>query len=297
MPAAAIEALEPTINRLVARRMPGGSRASGIGQGTELAQLRAYEPGDDVRHLDPAASARTGTMHVRLQVPDRALTTWIVLDLTPSMAFGSAQRLKADVAEGAAQVFGRLGVRRAGNVGVIAFGAGSVGAGHGRAGETGIRVLAPRGSKPGLVALGGLLSEGVAPDGRHDPGELAAALKVALRITQQPGLVAVISDFRDQRGWERPLGALRLRHAVLAVEVADPRESELPDVGRLSVVDPETGKLLSVDTRSTRLRERFAAIERERQAAVRRELRRLAIAHVRLDTDGDWLRQLGRQIR
>jgi uncharacterized protein (DUF58 family) len=297
MPAGAIEAIDPTLNRLVARRMPGGSRASGVGQGTELAQLRAYEPGDDVRHLDPAASARTGTMHVRLQVPERALTTWIVLDLTPSMAFGSAQRLKADVAEGAAMVFGRLGVRRAGSVGVIAFGAGSVGAGHGRAGEAGIRVLAPRGSKPGIVALGGLVSQGVAPDGRHDPGELAAALRVALRITNHPGLVAVISDFREQRGWERPLGALRLRHAVLAVEITDPRESELPDVGRLSVVDPETGALLSVDTRSARLRQRFAAIERERRANVHRELRRLAVEHIRLDTDGDWLRALGRQIR
>src|SRR5207248_3137276 len=108
---------------MVARMLPGDRRAAGVGVGTELAQLRPYETGDDVRHIDPSATARTATPHVRLHVPERALTTWIVLDVSPSMAFGTARRLKADVAEGAALVFGRLGVRRAGSVGVIAFGA------------------------------------------------------------------------------------------------------------------------------------------------------------------------------
>ena len=95
-----IEALDVAISRLVARMLPGDRRAAGVGVGTELAQLRPYEIGDDVRHIDPAATARTGQLHVRLHVPERALTTWIVLDLSPSMAFGTARRLKADVAEG-----------------------------------------------------------------------------------------------------------------------------------------------------------------------------------------------------
>src|SRR5436305_6700771 len=119
-----IEALDVAVNRLVARRLPGDRRASGVGIGTELAQLRPYEVGDDVRHIDPAATARTRQPHVRVHVPERALTTWIVLDLSPSMAFGTAQRLKADVAEGVAIAFARLGIRRAGSVGVVAFGAG-----------------------------------------------------------------------------------------------------------------------------------------------------------------------------
>src|SRR6201996_5287994 len=114
-----IEALDLAVTRLVTRTLPGDRRAAGVGLGTELAQLRPYEFGDDVRHLDASASARTGTPHVRLHVPERALTTWIVLDVSPSMAFGTARRLKADGDEGAALVFGRIGVRRAGSVGLI----------------------------------------------------------------------------------------------------------------------------------------------------------------------------------
>jgi uncharacterized protein (DUF58 family) len=297
MPGPAVEALDPAMTRLVTRTLPGGSRSSGIGLGTELAQLRPYETGDDVRYIDASATARTGTMHVRLHVPERALTTWIVLDVSPSMAFGTAGRLKADVAEGAALVFGRLGVRRAGSVGVVAFGAGPVGPGHEDAADHGIRVLPPRGSKPGMAALRHLLDEGIAPDGANHADALSFGLRRALRLANQPGLVVVISDFREQSGWERPMGALRMRHSVIAVEISDPRESALPDVGRLSLVDPETGALVRVDTRSKRLRDRFAAIEADRRDQVAKELRRLAIHHVALSTDSDWLRILGRRIR
>src|SRR5436305_8897725 len=155
-----IEALDVAVNRLVARTLPGDRRAAGVGLGTELAQLRPYTIGDDVRHLDAAASARTRQPHIRLHVPERALTTWIVLDVSPSMAFGTAQRLKADVAEGAAIAFGRLGVRRAGSVGLVSFGAAAP------------TVLQPRGAKAGIVALRRTLARGVAPDGRSDPRAL-----------------------------------------------------------------------------------------------------------------------------
>jgi uncharacterized protein (DUF58 family) len=280
-----IEALDLAVSRLVARTLPGDRRAAGVGLGTELAQLRPYELGDDVRHIDAAASARTGTPHVRLHVPERALTTWIVLDVSASMAFGTARRLKADVAEGAALVFGRVGVRRAGSVGLVTFGAGAP------------RVLPPRGSKPGIVALRRELAAGVSPDGRHDPEALAGALARAGRLAGQPGLVVAISDFRDQRAWERPLGSLRVRHSVLAVEIIDPREGELPAVGHLTLVDPETGARVEVNTSRRRLRERFAALEAERRQGVARELRRLRVHHATLSTDQDWLVELGRQLR
>ena len=280
-----IEVLDVAVNRLVARALPGDRRAAGVGIGTELAQLRPYEIGDDVRHIDPAATARTGQPHVRLHVPERALTTWIVLDVSPSMAFGTARRLKADVAEGAALVFGRLGVRRAGSVGLLAFGAAAP------------RVLPPRGSKPGMVALRRTLAEGIARDGQSDPESLAGALRRLARLASLPGLVVVVSDFRDQRGWERPLGSLRVRHAVLGIEIVDPREAELPSVGHLALVDPETGARVEVDTSNRRVRRRFAELERERRELLARELRRLRIDHVTLSTDEDWLPALGRHLR
>jgi uncharacterized protein (DUF58 family) len=285
VPQPLVEALDVAISRMISRMLPGDRRAAGVGAGTELAQLRAYEVGDDVRHIDPAATARTGQPHVRMHVPERALTTWIVLDVSPSMAFGTALRLKADVAEGVALVFGRLGVRRAGSVGLVAFGADAP------------RVLPARGSKPGMVALRRMLAEGVAPDGQHDPEGMAGALRRAARLARQPGLVVVISDFREQHGWERPLGSLRVRHSVLAVEISDPRESELPSVGHLSLVDPETGKRVDVDTSRGRVRRRFAELERERREAVARELRRLRIDHVALSTEEEWLLALGRHLR
>jgi uncharacterized protein (DUF58 family) len=280
-----LDALDVAVNRLVARTLPGDRRAAGVGIGTELAQLRPYEIGDDVRHIDPAATARTGQPHVRMHVPERALTTWIVLDVSPSMAFGTARRLKADVAEGVAMVFGRLGVRRAGSVGMVAFGAQAP------------RVLPPRGSKPGIVALQRRLAEGVAGDGQQDQHGLADALARTARLTRQPGLVVVISDFRDQLGWERPLGGLRIRNSVLAVEISDPRELELPALGNLALIDPETGARIEVDTSRRRLRERFAQLERERRETIAGELRRLRVAHISLSTDADWLRALGRHLR
>ncbi len=285
IPQPLIEALDVAISRRVAQTLPGDRRATGVGLGTELAQLRPYEVGDDVRHIDPAATARTGRAHVRVHVPERALTTWVVLDVSPSMAFGTARRLKADLAEGVALVFGRLGVRRAGSVGLVAFGAAAP------------RLLPPRGSKPGMVALRRTLAEGVAPDGQHDPDGLATAVRRVARLARQPGLVVVISDFRDQRDWERPLGSLRIRHSVLAVEVVDPREAQLPAVGRLALVDPETGARIEIDTSGRRVRRRFAELESERRAALDSELRRLRIDHVVLSTDQDWLLALGRHLR
>jgi uncharacterized protein (DUF58 family) len=285
MPAPLVDALDLVVARHAAGALPGDRRAAGMGVGTELAQLRPYEIGDDVRQIDPSATARTGEPHVRLQVPERTLTTWIVLDVSPSMAFGTTQRLKADVAEGVAQVLGRLAVRRAGRVALLTFGAGKP------------RLIPPRGSKPGFVALRRVLDQGVAPDGHNDPQALAHALVRVGKVATQPGFVAVISDFREHQGWTRPLGALAVRHSVLAIEVSDPRESELPAVGRLALVDPETGERIEVDTSRRRVRERFAELERERRAEIARELKRLHVEHVTLSTDRDWLLDLGRRLR
>jgi uncharacterized protein (DUF58 family) len=285
MPPALLDALALAVTQKVAGALPGDRRAAGVGAGTELAQIRPYVFGDDVRRIDAAATARTGEPHVRLEVPERTLTTWLALDVSSSMAFGTAGRLKADVAEGVALALGRLALRHAGRVGIVTFGAGDV------------RLSPPRGSKAGLVTLRRALAAGTAVDGVHDPHALADALGRIGKVARLPGLVVVVSDFRDQRDWARPLGILRGRHAVLAVEVHDPREAAIPPVGRIAVVDPETGRRVEVDTSRPRVRRRFEALERERRDTLAGELRRLRVDHAPLATDEDWLLQLGRHLR
>ena len=280
----AVAQLDLAFARRAGGVMPGDHRGSGVGQGTELAQLRAYEPGDDVRHIDPAASARTTVAHVRQHIPERALTTWLVLDVSPSMAFGTAVRLKSDVAEGVATVVARLAVRRGGRIAALTCGAPRP------------RLLPPRGGRGALGAIRRLAAEGVAPDGHADPGALAGALLRVRDISREPGLVVVVSDFRAD-GWERALRSLAARHSVLAVEISDPRERELPDAGNLVLVDPETGRLVEADTASQRLRRRFAEVEAERRAALQEALRRAAAEHVALSTGDDWLRELARHVR
>jgi uncharacterized protein (DUF58 family) len=284
MPAQLVDALDTTVAHRASGALPGDRRAAGLGMGTELAQLRPYEPGDDVRYIDAAATARTGEPYVKLHVPERTLTTWLLVDVSPSMAFGTAARLKSDVAEGVATVMARLAVRRAGRVALLTFGAGES------------RLVRPRASRPGVMAVRRALEEGVAPDGFSEPDALAVALNHIRKVAVQPGLVVVVSDFRDQDDWTRPLGALAMRHSVVAVEVRDPRESKVPAVGRLALVDPETGQRVEVDTTRAAVRERFAAIEAERRAGVAAAITRLRVQHVVLSTGEDWLVELGRRL-
>ncbi len=285
MPNALVEALDLPVARRAAGQLPGDRRAAGVGVGTELAQLRAYQVGDDVRQIDAAATARTGVPHVRVHVPERTLTTWIVVDVSPSMAFGTADRLKSDVAEGVAQVIGRLAVRRAGRIALLTFGSGRM------------RLIPPRGSRPALIGLRRTLAEGVGPDGQSEPQALSLALGRVGRIAQQPGFVVVISDFRGQHDWATMMGALAMRHSVLAVEVRDPREAELPAGGRLALIVPETGQPVEVDSNHRALRQRFAEAERRDRAHLASELRRLRVDHAILSTAGDWLFELGRTLR
>jgi uncharacterized protein (DUF58 family) len=285
LPRELLQALDLRLARRAASPLPGDHLAPGVGLGTELQQLRPYEVGDDVRQLDPAATARTGDPHVRLQVPERALTTWLVLDLSASMAFGTADRLKADVGSGVAQAVGQLAVRRGGRVALMTFGAPES------------PMLPPRGGRGALAAIKRAVEEGVGPDGTADPNGLSEALMRVGRMARASGLVVVISDFRDGAGWERALRRLTYRHSVLAVEISDPRESQLPAVGQLALVDPETGQVVDVNTRSARVRERFAAAERERVASLSEVFRRAQVQHIRLSTEGIWLRELGRGLK
>jgi uncharacterized protein (DUF58 family) len=283
LPAGAVSRLDLVVAKRAGGVLPGEHRTVGVGTGTELAQLRPYEPGDDARQLDPAASARTGVPHVRQQVPERAMTTWLVLDVSAGMAFGTGQRLKSDVTEGVATVTAQIAVRRGGRIAVVT------------AGGPETRMLPPRGGRGALAAVRRLVVEGVSPDGA--PGtSLAEAMGRVRRLARSPGLVVVASDLRED-GWERPLRALSTRHSVIVCEIVDPREAELPDVGQMIFVDPETGAQVEAHTSTPGLREAFAAAEAERRAGVATALRRAGADHVILSTDADWLRELARRLR
>jgi len=279
MPEALLRALDITIGRRMEGLLAGDYRSSLFGDGTELAQVRPYIPGDDVRRIDWNVTARTGEPHIRVQLAERVLVTWLVLDTSASMRFGTAERRKADVAEGVALAIGHVATRRGNRLGIVTFG------------DAKPRGLPARQGRMGLVGLLSALREESAAD-RLGPTSLGQALARTGALARQHSLVVVVSDFRGPRDWRRPLLELAGRHDVLALEIRDPREQELPNVGALWLVDPETGQLLRVDTKSRRLRERFAAAASDERSELAGELASLGVRHLVLSTSGDWLRSL-----
>jgi len=278
MPDVLLRALDITIGRRLGGLLAGDYRSPHLGEGTELAQVRPYVPGDDVRLLDWNVTARTGEPHVRVHLAERVLVSWLVLDTSPSMRFGTAERRKSDVAEGAAIALGHVATRRGNRLGVVTFG------------DDEPRALPPRQGRVGLLGLLGALHREQRP--ARSATSLGEALSRTGALARQRALVILISDFRGPRDWRRPLLTLAGRHDVLALEIRDPREQELPNVGELYLVDPETGRQLRVDTRSRRLRERFAAAASADRDDVAGELASLGIRHHVLTTSGDWLRSL-----
>src|SRR5207248_7683158 len=221
-------------------------------------------------------TARTGEAHVRVQLAERVLVTWLVLDTSPSMEFGTADRRKADVAEGVAIAIGHVATRRGNRLGVVTFG------------DAQPRMLPPKAGRVGLLGMLAALREEA--DGGTGPTSLDEALLRTGALAQQRSIVVVVSDFRGPRDWRGPLLRLAGRHDVVAVEIRDPREQELPNAGTLWLVDPETGRQLRVDTRSARLRARFAAAAADERREVERMFAGAGVRHVVLTTSGDWLR-------
>lgn len=285
IPEQLLRALELVVVRRVEGLLAGDHRSHLLGRGSELAQVRPYVPAeDDVRHIDWNVTARSGEPHVRVQLAERVLVTWLLLDTSPSMAFGTAERRKADVAEGVALALGHLATRRGNRLGVLTFG--------GREPRT----LPPRQGRAGLLGL--LLAlRGEETEEGTGATSLGEALRRAAALARQRAFVAVVSDFRGPRDWRRPLLDLVSRHEVAAIEIRDPREEELPSVGELRLVDPETGAHLRLDTSNPRLRERFARAAAAERAEVAGALAALGVGHVVLSTSGDWLRALALYLR
>jgi len=279
-----LRALDVTIGRRVEGLLAGDFRSSAHGAGTELAVVRPYAPGDDVRRIDWNVTARTGEPHVRVDLAERVLVTWLLLDTSASMQFGTGERRKADVAEGVAVAIGHLATRRGNRLGVVAHGGGKT------------TTLPPRQGRLGLIGLLMALHAHAEPEG-NETSSLGVGLSRIAAVARQKSLVVLVSDCRGDRGWRKPLLDLAGGHDVLVVEVVDPREQELPNVGPLWLVDPETGRQLRVDTRSKRLRERFAAAAAAERADVRKTIAATGARHVVLSTSGDWLRTLVAYVR
>jgi uncharacterized protein (DUF58 family) len=290
-PVTMLRALDLTVGRRIHGLIPGEFRAHELGGGLELAQVRPYQPGDDVRRIDWNVTARTTVPHVRVHVPERALTTWLLLDVSPSMTFGTALRRKADVAEGVAVAVGHIATQRGNRLGIVTFG-----------GDADRRI-------PPIAGRDGLLATLLLMHGQHDAalpsrprrGTPDAALADALRfisaVARRGGLVVIASDFRGPRHWMRPLAAVAMRQEVLAVEIGDPREGDLPDVGELTLIDAESGREVRVDTSSPGLRDRFRTAAADERRSLARDLRHSGVRHVVLSTSTDWLRDLAGQLR
>jgi uncharacterized protein (DUF58 family) len=276
LPPELLRALQLDIARRLSGMLAGDFRSAHHGPGTELAQVRPYVPGDDVRLMEWNVTARTGEPHVRVQLAERVLVTWLVLDTSPSMQFGTGDRRKADVAAGVALGVGHIATRRGNRLGIVTFG------------DSSPQTVPPTQGRHGLLGLLGML--GREPEPAVGATSIGGALGRVGAVARQRGIVAVVSDFRGPLDWRTPLLRVLDRHDVLAVEIRDPREQELPDVGELWLVDPETGRQVRVDTRSASLRERFAAAAAEERSGVARVLSALGVPHVVLSTSGDWLR-------
>jgi uncharacterized protein (DUF58 family) len=296
-------AAEPLLRRLeltVRNKLDGLLQGNYLGlvpgPGSEAGESRQYVAGDDVRRMDWPVTARTTIPHVRQTIVDRELETWLVIDLSPSLDFGTALSEKRELALAAITAVVYLTVRGGNRVGAVV--------GNGQQSYR-IPALAGRAHARYLVRRIAATPRAEEASG----GELPALLETLRRPQRRRGLVAVVSDFIDNTAtdadrpsapgglgtpdgplpWERPLRGLSQRHQLLGIEIIDPRELELPAAGLVTFADPETGRELEVQTSDAKLRQDYAAAAQRQRAAIATGLRRAGAAHLQLRTDRDWL--------
>lgn len=281
------DAVLARLQLLVTRRLDGLLQGEYLGllpgPGSEAGETREYRAGDDVRRMDWPVTARTTVPHVRQTDADRELETWLAVDLSASQEFGTAGCLKRDLVLAAAAAVTHLTVRGGNRVGAL------VAAADGRPRRLPARP-GRRNAQALLRAIAG--TGGPSRAGQVDLGALVDGLN---RPPRRRGLAVVISDFLTPPSqWERPIRKLAVRHDVLAVEVLDPRELDLPEVGVLELRDPETGAVLEVQTNDPKLRRRYAQAAAAQREAIAAALRRAGAAQLQLRTDSDWLTDIVR---
>ncbi|WP_026197284.1 DUF58 domain-containing protein [Sciscionella marina] len=277
---AGLRNLEIDVRRRLDGLLQGNHLGLVPGPGSEAGEARPYQPGDDVRRMDWAVTARMTQPHIRETIADRELETWVGMDLSPSLDFGTAVCAKRDLAICALAAVTHL-TRGGGNrIGAVV--------------ATGQRTdrYPARG---GLAHARGLLRKvaetPLAPEGTR--GDLAEVLEALRRPPRRRGLVVVVSDFLGEVNWLRALRGLSNRHELLAVEILDPRDVELPDVGSVVLADPESGRQREVHT-TPLLRKEFAAAAAAHRTEVASALRTVGAGHLVLRTDSDWIADMVR---
>ena len=277
---AALRTLELTVKRKLDGVLQGNHLGLIPGPGSEPGESRLYQPGDDVRRMDWSVTARTTHPHVRQMIADRELETWLVVDMSASLDFGTTGCEKRDLAVGAAAAITYLNSGGGNRIGALIAN-----------GETVLRVPARSGRQHEQTLLRTIATAPRAPLGVR--GDLAAAIDALRRPERRRGMAVIISDFLGPITWMRPLRAIAARHEVLGVEVIDPRDVELPAVGDVILQDTESG-VTHEFTIDEQLRDDFARAATAHRAEVARTLRRCGAPLMTLRTDRDWVADIVR---
>ena len=283
-PEALLRRVEFRVGRRLDGLLQGERQGRRPGPGGEPSLTRAYEDGDDVRWIDWPLSARIGETMVRVPEIEPVLTAWALVDCSPSMAFGTNVQTKLQLVQ---EVLAGVGVvmrRRGDRLGILTTHAGDID-----------QVRPPRADRRGLIAALAAV-ERTAPVEGSGRTDLVRAISSIGRIATHRGAVVLISDFPLQPGLERAIGALGRRHELIAVEVRDRRERDMPDVGPVHLRDLETGRRHLVDTSDPRFRSRFAATVEATDRARVALLARAGARHVIVETGTDWVLPLARSL-
>ncbi len=266
--------LEWTVIRRLDGMLQGDYRTLLRGTGLDLADLREYQHHDDVRHIDWNVTARLQIPHVRVFTEDREMAAWFLLDLSPSIDFGSSDQRKRHVSAEFVAVLARMLTRHGNRVGALLYGAGVDTVMPARGGRMHVlQLLHNMQSRPLAAESGGT--------------RLGELLVSALATVRRRSTVFVVSDFISAPGWEKPLGELAQRHDVVAIRLLDPMELDLPDLGLVPIRDAETGEQLLVDTHDAGFRKRFARIAAQREAELRQAFVQAGVDTLELSTDDD----------
>ena len=263
--------------------LQGDYRSLFYGYGIDFADLREYQPEDDIRYIDWNVTARMDTPYVRQYVEDREITSWFLLDLSPSVDFGLMQHQKRAVLVDFVATLARLLTRHGNRVGAV-FASG---------GNQIERTIPARGGRNQVLRMvNELLKQ---PHLTKSPfTNLTPLLEGGLNAIKGRSLIFLISDFISEPGWDRPLSLLNQRHEVMAVRLWDPREVDLPDMGPIFMEDAETGEQLYVDTHDKKFRQRFKEIAQKRAFELTQIFKRAGVDALSLSTEEDLVRAIVR---